>query len=96
MGQWAELRQRDHWLPFLITHVHDADTVSGVGFSGRPHDAGWNRPYADFSRVQRGDGNRQWRPKPRGRQKPVASGDVLTGAVRVDHPSGDLETEAVN
>ena len=61
-GQWAELCQPGgHWLPFLITHVHDADTVSGVAFSGQPSRAGWHRPVADFAHVTRGESNRQWR-----------------------------------
>ena len=61
-GQWAELCQPGgHWLPFLITHVHDADTVSGVAFSGQPSRAGWHRPTADFAHVTRGEANRQWR-----------------------------------
>ena len=78
VGQWAEICQPgDRWMPFLITAVHDADTVSGVAFCGQPSTVGWHRPVADFAHVTRGDQNRQWRDT-----GPVATGDVSTGAVR--------------
>lgn len=64
-GQWAELCQPSNagpvWLPFLITAVHDAETVSGVAFCGQPASVGWHRPSADFAHVVRGESNRQWR-----------------------------------
>ena len=61
VGQWAEICQFGHWLPFLVTAVHDEDAVSGVAFSGQPAQVGWRRPSEAFAGVKRGDGNRQWR-----------------------------------
>ena len=64
-GQWAEIRQgagEGEWLPFLITHVIDAETVSGVAFTGHPFRVGWSHPVGDFNSVKRGDINRCWRP----------------------------------
>ena len=63
VGQWVEICQPGgHWLPFLVTHVYgDADTVSGVAFSGHPATVGWHRPTEGFSHVTRGESNRQWR-----------------------------------
>lgn len=62
VGQWAEICQPGgRWLPFLITHVYDENTVSGVGFSGQPEQVGWGRPTGDFAHVTRGENNRQWR-----------------------------------
>ena len=49
-GQFVELRGSRStragltWLPMLVTHVHDDDTVSGVAFSGIPNATGWHRP----------------------------------------------------
>ena len=61
-GQWAEIQQPGgRWLPFLVTFVHDADTVSGVAFSGQPAQVGWHRPAQDFAGVKRGERNREWR-----------------------------------
>ena len=60
-GQWAEICQGGRWLPFLVTAVHDADTVSGVAFSGQPAQVGWHRPSQDFAGVTRGERNREWR-----------------------------------
>ena len=62
VGQFVEFCQPGgHWLPFLVTHVYDANTVSGVAFSGQPNQVGWHRPVADFAHVTRGESNRQWR-----------------------------------
>ena len=62
VGQWVELCQPGgRWLPFLVTHVYDANTVSGVAFSGQPAQVGWHRPVADFAHVTRGESNRQFR-----------------------------------
>ena len=58
---WAEICQGGRWLPFLVTAVHDADTVSGVAFSGQPAQVGWHRPSQDFAGVTRGERNREWR-----------------------------------
>ena len=64
-GQWAEILQTGNrgpaWLPFLVTAVHDADTVSGVAFSGQPAQVGWHRPTEAFAGVKRGERNREWR-----------------------------------
>ena len=64
-GQWAEILQPGNrgpmWLPLLITAVHDADTVSGVAFSGQPAQVGWHRPTEAFAGVKRGERNREWR-----------------------------------
>lgn len=69
-GQWAEILQRGNrgpaWLPFLVTFVHDADTVSGVAFSGQPAQVGWHRPTEAFAGVKRGERNREWREVPDG------------------------------
>ena len=77
--QWAEICQPGgHWLPFLITHVYDADTVSGVAFSGQPSQVGWHRPSADFAHVKRGESNRQWREVASAEAEEAPAGDDLT------------------
>ena len=62
VGAFVELNQGPGgWLPAIVTHVHDADTLSVVAFSGMPAQAGWHRPSGDFSHVMRGENFRQWR-----------------------------------
>ena len=79
-GQWAEICQPGgRWLPFLVTFVHDADTVSGVAFSGQPAQVGWHRPTQDFAGVKRGDRNREWRE---GGGVAVIPGDALADMIR--------------
>ena len=72
VGQFVEFQQAavgvPTWLPFLVTHVHDGDLVSGVCFTGMPGAVGWNNRAAQaFNSVSKGSGNSQWRFK-RGRQ----------------------------
>ena len=63
ISQMASLRQpKQVWLPFLVTHVHDENQVSGVAFSGMPGALGWmNRAAQAFDHVEQGDGIREWR-----------------------------------
>ena len=66
IGQTVQLRHtfggRDERLPFVVTHVYDDDTVSGVAFSGEPGALGWgNRPTQGFPMVKQGDAHREWR-----------------------------------
>ena len=70
-GQMVELSQPANgetvWLPFLVTHVHDGEQISGVCFSGMPGALGWmNRAAQAFDHVEKGSGMREWRFK-RGR-----------------------------
>ena len=73
IGQTVQININGHWLPFMLTHVMDADIVSGVAFSGRPREHGWNRCCGDFANVIRGEGHRNWRPDPADRAKPRRS-----------------------
>ena len=65
VGAMVEFRQHrkggEDWLPFLVTHVHNATMVSGVAFSGEPGAIGWHRGSMEFSQVVQGTENRQWR-----------------------------------
>lgn len=63
VGSRVEFRQRNEWLLMLVTHVHDAETVSGVAFSGIPARLGWHRGAMEFANVKRGEDNRNWRPR---------------------------------
>ena len=72
MGMMVEISQMANsvmkWLPFMVTDVHEDETVSGVAFSGMPGPLGWNNRGAQpFHGVEKGSDNRQWRFK-RGRQ----------------------------
>ena len=46
MGMMVEISQMANsvmkWLPFMVTDVHEDETVSGVAFSGMPGPLGWN------------------------------------------------------
>lgn len=78
VGAMLELSQQtpggdQQWLPFLVTHVHGDDLLSGVCFTGRPGPIGWNNRAAHaFDNVSKGDMNRTWRdpaqvkPEPEG------------------------------
>ena len=48
MGRWWNCPNRPtgkrYWLPFLVTHVHDGEQVSGVCFSGMPRRVGLDEP----------------------------------------------------
>ena len=68
VGQFVEICQIAHgqkvWLPFMVTHVHDESTVSGVAFTGIPAPVGWgNRGAQPFQGVQHGHDNREWQPR---------------------------------
>lgn len=56
------------WLPFLITHVLDADeeTVSGVVFTAYPMRIGHSRPAQVYADLPRGTETRNWRWPPPG------------------------------
>ena len=90
-GDWVEINQLGRWLPFLVTAVHDADTVSGVAFSGQPAQVNWRRPSADFAHVAQGDGNRQWREKPKRRRVKPADPEPNSGETDPPpaHPPAD-------
>ena len=55
----------DDWLPMLVTHVIDADTVDGIVFSARPRAAGFDseRPYVIRLDCHRGTEYRDWQPR---------------------------------
>ena len=59
VGDMVRILLRGESLPFMVTHV-DGTTVSGVGFSGRPAAVSWSRGGMEFSKVEKGDGNREW------------------------------------
>ena len=72
VGMMVEVSQMANstmkWLPFMVTDVHEDETVSGVAFSGMPGPLGWNNRGAQpFHGVVKGSDNRMWRFK-RGRQ----------------------------
>ena len=53
------------WLPFMVTHVHSDDMVSGVCFSGEPGPLGWmNRSAQAFDHRNKGSEVGCWRFKP--------------------------------
>ena len=85
-GVFVEIAQSRNgeqvWLPFLVTDVRDADTVSGVGFTGWPGAVGWsNRGTEAFSNVEKGVGHRNWRHV----------GELSNGPPK-DEPADDVTT----
>ena len=61
VGSVVMFKQRDEWLPMIVTHVHDTDMISGVALSGLPARAGWSRGGQEFAIVSMGTDNRNWR-----------------------------------
>lgn len=54
----------NHWLPLLVTNVHDLDTVSGVLYSGFPKEIGIDRRGSWLAqRITRGEEYRNWKPR---------------------------------
>lgn len=66
IGQVVEFAQSVNgdrvYFPFIVSHVHDDGTVSGVAFTGMPGAVGWgNRGAQPFDHVSQGKNNREWR-----------------------------------
>lgn len=62
-GFRVEINAMGDWVPFVVTHVReDEGTIDGVAFSARYPAHDWARCTQSFTHVERGEGNRQWRP----------------------------------
>ena len=60
-GDWLEIRTRNGWIPFLVTHAAEAGAVHGIALSGVPHIDGLLEAAHPVQRALRGDGIHQWR-----------------------------------
>ena len=60
IGEMVEINV-DTWIPFLVTHVLDAEIVSGVAFNGKFRRMKWSRCAMAYENARLGEGHGDWR-----------------------------------
>ena len=94
VGQMVQFCQHANgekiWLPFMVTHAHSDDMVSGVCFSGEPGPLGWmNRASQAFDHRNKGGEVGSWRFKPGKNDTMDEPEDV------VEEPAGEPEPDQI-